>query len=352
LAIIITVVGIGLMSRALPKEEDQNTAHLQPAVNSAISPKPTATLPKIPPPKFRLYKFKVNQPISYIVPINTTDEQLKSLLWLFRQKIREGGFSKIGISHVQRPGALLSRPDFSTLRASLADEIARFRTASQEGERRKMQREFEELDDRLKLAPLKSILKNEVARLIYSALLDRARADCDTTWITRKGGEAAQAVVTARLRSDFAGNLMRLGFAAAPVEIKLGVGTVGQHPYRLALIAREDVPPSEVLSEGEKTCVALAGFVAELETTNNGSGIVLDDPVSSLDHHYRLRVARLLVDIAKQRQVVVFTHDIVFLIMLTKYARIASIPLAERTCGVEVRCTDFWRKGRPGWRCP
>ena len=98
LAIIITVVGIGLMSRALPKEEDQNTAHLQPAVNSAISPKPTATLPKIPPPKFRLYKFKVNQAISYVVPIKTTDEQLKSLLWLFRQKVRTGGFIEIRIT--------------------------------------------------------------------------------------------------------------------------------------------------------------------------------------------------------------------------------------------------------------
>lgn len=230
-----------------------------------------------------------------------------------------------------RPGNFPSRPDFTVLRTGLSDEITRLRAAAQADERLKMQSEFAELDDRLKLAPLKNIIKNEVARLIYSALLERARADCDTTWITRKGGEVAETIVTARLRSDFAGNLNRLGFAAAPVEVKLGVGTVGQHPYRLSLIARQDVPPSEVLSEGEKTCVALAGFLAELETTNNGSGIFLDDPVSSLDHHYRLRVARLLVDAAKQRQVVVLTHDIVFLLMLTKYARIASIPLTERS---------------------
>jgi len=186
-------------------------------------------------------------------------------------------------------------------------EIKRVQSA-QNDERRKMQSEFGELDDRIKLAPLKDTLKNEVARLIYSALLDRVRTDCDTTWITRKGGEAAQTVVTARLRSDFASNLNRLGFAAAPVEVKLGVGTVGQHPYRLGLIAREEVPPSEVLSEGEKTCVALAGFLAELATTNNASGIVLDDPVSSLDHHYRLRVARMLVEAAKQRQVVMLFY--------------------------------------------
>jgi recombinational DNA repair ATPase RecF len=195
-----------------------------------------------------------------------------------------------------------------------------------------MQSEFDELDDRLKLAPLKDVLKKEVIRLVYCALLDSARKECDTTGITRKGGEVAQIVVTARLRSDFASNLTRLGFTAAPVEVKLGLGTVGQHPYRLSLIAREDIRPSEVLSEGEKTCVALAGFLAELQTTNNnGSAVVLDDPVSSLDHHYRVRVARLLVDVAKDRQVVVFTHDIVFLLMLTKYARKAGVPVTERS---------------------
>jgi AAA domain len=230
-----------------------------------------------------------------------------------------------------RPRALPPRPNFANLRTSLGEEISQLRAAAQNDERRKMQNEFAELDDRIKLAPLKDILKGEVARLIYSALLDRVRTDCDTTWITRKGGEAAQVVVTGKLRSDFAGNLSRLGFAAAPVEVKLGVGTVGQHPYRLALIAREDVPPSEVLSEGEKTCVALAGFLAELETTNNASGIILDDPVSSLDHHYRLRVARLLVEAARHRQVVILTHDIVFLLMLTKYARAAMIPLTEKS---------------------
>lgn len=233
--------------------------------------------------------------------------------------------------HPDKPPELPTRPGLSGIRKTLADEIKRLHDAAQTDERRNMQREFEELDDRIKISPLKDILKQEVARLIYCALLDWARNDCDTTGITRKGGEVAQRVVTAQLRSDFAGKLSRLGFTAAPVEIKLGLGSIGQHPYRLSLIARQDIPPSEILSEGEKTCVALAGFLAELETTNNGSGIILDDPVSSLDHHYRLRVARLLVEATKQRQVIVLTHDIVFLLMLTKYARIAGIPLTERS---------------------
>jgi hypothetical protein len=35
------------------------------------------------------------------------------------------------------------------------------------------------------------------------------------------------------------------------------------------------------------------------------------------------------VELAKSRQVVVFTHDIVFLLMLTKYARTGGVPLKE-----------------------
>jgi len=216
-----------------------------------------------------------------------------------------------------RPAGLSPRPDLADTRSSIAAEITRLRAAAQADGRRKMQNEFTELDDCIKLSPLKEILKEEVTRLRRSLRLERARNDCDTTGITRKGGDVAQIVVTAQLRSNFASHLSRLGFNAAPVEVKLGLGTVGQHPYRLSLIARDDVPPCEVLSEGEKTCVALAGFLAELETTKNGSGIILDDPISSLDHHYRVRVVRLLVEAAKERQVVVFTHDIVFLLLLT-----------------------------------
>lgn len=192
-----------------------------------------------------------------------------------------------------------------------------------------MQSEFLELDDRLKIAPLKNILKSEVARLAYCRVLDRAREDCDTTRITRKEGDVANIVVSSRLRSNFASNLAHLGFHGAPIYVRLGQGTVGQHPYQLSLIARQDFPPVEVLSEGEKTCAALAGFLAELETTNNGSGIIFDDPVSSLDHHYRLRVAMRLADLANQGQIIVFTHDIVFLLMLTKYVRKAGVPLRE-----------------------
>jgi hypothetical protein len=60
--------------------------------------------------------------------------------------------------------------------------------------------------------------------------------------------------------------------------------------------------------------------LAELSTADDLSGIVFDDPVSSLDYQWRQSVARRLVQEAKTRQVIVFTHDVVFLLLLKQFS--------------------------------
>lgn len=55
-------------------------------------------LPHVPPPKFRVFKFGTDVSTAYVVPPNTTDEQLISLLWFFRQKVRTSAFKDIGIT--------------------------------------------------------------------------------------------------------------------------------------------------------------------------------------------------------------------------------------------------------------
>ena len=76
----------------------------------------------------------------------------------------------------------------------------------------------------------------------------------------------------------------------------------------------------KVVSEGEQRCLSIAAFFAELSTADDPSGIVFDDPVSSLDYKWREGVARRLVQEAKTRQVIVFTHDVVFLLLLKQFA--------------------------------
>jgi hypothetical protein len=69
---------------------------------------------------------------------------------------------------------------------------------------------------------------------------------------------------------------------------------------------------SQILSEGEQRALALAGFLTEVALTEGSGPIVIDDPVSSLDRDRSARVAARIASEALNRQVIVFTHDIVF----------------------------------------
>ena len=72
----------------------------------------------------------------------------------------------------------------------------------------------------------------------------------------------------------------------------------------------------EILSEGEQKVIALADFLAEATLNPDRSPVVLDDPVTSLDHKRMRHVVDRLVELSQNRQVVVFTHDILFAVDL------------------------------------
>ncbi len=99
--------------------------------------------------------------------------------------------------------------------------------------------------------------------------------------------------------------------------------------------------PSEILSDGEQRAIALADFLTEVGINPTAAGIVLDDPVTSLDLERRERIAIRLVSEAQHRQVIVFTHDLVFVNQLYKAADDAG---AEYQAHRIERSAD----GRPG----
>lgn len=70
--------------------------------------------------------------------------------------------------------------------------------------------------------------------------------------------------------------------------------------------------PSAILSEGEQKVIALADFIAETNITTINKGIVFDDPVTSLDEERKSIIAERLVNISQNKQVIIFTHDLVF----------------------------------------
>jgi hypothetical protein len=91
---IVLVVIVGIFGRS---PSDRPTSTQQSSGSSAAEP-PKVVRPIVPPPKFHIHRFKVDEPTAIVVPVNTTDEQLKSLLWLFRDKVRSHRFNDIGLT--------------------------------------------------------------------------------------------------------------------------------------------------------------------------------------------------------------------------------------------------------------
>lgn len=78
--------------------------------------------------------------------------------------------------------------------------------------------------------------------------------------------------------------------------------------------------PSSILSEGEQKVIALADFFAETNVTLINKGVVFDDPVTSLDEERKKVIAKRVCELSQSKQVLVFTHDLVFVSALINYA--------------------------------
>lgn len=176
----------------------------------------------------------------------------------------------------------------------------------------------------------RSAIEAEVRRIAEKAKLERARQATDTTMITRKASELAEQHATALVRSRFANESRRLRLEG--IELRKTRGQKGKLLHRPALLgATSQDPIEEILSEGEQTALGLAGYFTEASFDDSKSALVLDDPVTSLDHIRRASVAHRLAQFATDRQVIVFTHDIVFVADLRRAAEEMQVRFTERS---------------------
>jgi len=202
--------------------------------------------------------------------------------------------------------------DLSQLEATIRNYAAELQKSAAADERKKLEAEHAELSDRALLGTMMQTVREELERLKTFHFLGDCLADTTTNTITKVGNEIADSVITPKLRDRFQQEIVRLAADKVRVEIVRSGGKYGSPQYQVRLFAKPDAKVQDILSEGEKTCVALAAFLTELATASHNSTLVFDDPVSSLDHRWRKQVAKRLVDEAEHRQIVVFTHDLVF----------------------------------------
>ncbi|MBV2184550.1 MAG: AAA family ATPase [Rhizobium sp.] len=149
------------------------------------------------------------------------------------------------------------------------------------------------------------------SQLITLSKLSGCIASRHSAPISSKNTELCEKYLTEDFRRKLQKEIADLGIAYLPVVVTgrtdRGVSYVGPD-----LSKSISAKTSNILSEGEFRALSLACFFAEIGSIDGHDGVILDDPVSSLDHKHVRQVATRILAEARHRQVIVFTHELSF----------------------------------------
>jgi ABC-type transport system involved in cytochrome c biogenesis ATPase subunit len=207
-------------------------------------------------------------------------------------------------------------------------------------------RKLAELQARRTLTEHLPVLKKRIKTLERCASLEGPAGKLGTQGISMQLRKLQEAEITERLRSAIQEELEHTSSVTAKVEL-VGQASKGETKIQLRLAKGCRHKVDSVLSTGEQAALGTAFFLAELSVSAGESTIVLEDPVSSLDHDHREYLARRLVDEAQKRQVVVYTHDLTFLVYLQDAAVQADVELHGNTLESSLDETGIVREGLP-----
>lgn len=198
-------------------------------------------------------------------------------------------------------------------------EVGDYAALEDADEAKRIRGELAELDDRKLLGERREEILDRLAAARRVERLEAARRKLDKAGASRKVTELSRELIQANLQDALNRQLEALGFKGLEIEAK-SKSPGGTPKISLRFKTVDDVPLKSVLSKGEQRRLALAMFLAEMEVISDPSPVVLDDPVSSIDQEGRRHIARTLLRLAEQRQVIVFTHELSFVYELDRLA--------------------------------
>jgi len=173
-------------------------------------------------------------------------------------------------------------------------------------------------------------IANEIARLKERVALEAAKSAAATTGITKKILEFSEESITEVVRDTFTRETERLRLERVTIaRTRADKGALLHQPKLVG--GRQQVTLPKVFSEGERTALGLAAFFTEAYLDGSNSALILDDPVTSLDHIRRSLVATRIAALAETRQVILFTHDVAFVADLKREAGAKGVQIAERS---------------------
>ena len=220
----------------------------------------------------------------------------------------------------------------------ISSEIKNYQQNSNPQGLEKLKTELAESKAKKKFAENKAAITAYIKSLKKLELYENAIRNLNTWSITSKGSSLIKDALTPQLMTALSNELKFLGASYLPLNFKHS-GSAGKNLHQMKIdgVANADVKLTEILSEGEQKVIAIAGFLAELNLQDKPAPIVFDDPVSSLDHKFSEKIAVRLVQESAKRQVIIFTHDISFLLDLQE---------KSEAQGQYCYCINVCREGR------
>lgn len=206
---------------------------------------------------------------------------------------------------------------YSIVSTALTAEVKALQELQGDGKRKQLEARVLELLAMQWLSQNKASIVDEVERLKDVGMLDKAVTLTTTTALTRKHTDLAKDDLHKGYQDRFSAELNYLGGKKLPVKPESKQAGKGKITFGLTLQGVERTLAAElVLSEGETRIVALAAFLADISGMEHRSPFIFDDPISSLDQDFEEKVVKRLIELAKTRQVIVFTHRLSLLALI------------------------------------
>lgn len=267
--------------------------------------------------------------------IKSFDPETNMVINAFKESIemRRTWMLQAIVSHLWTDVPIIAENPQSRLCSIIAKQLCvarRFFKVANAENKKALQHEHAELTARQNLSKCLTPVIKLVERMKRRHMLRSCENELKTRPISDKSKDLAKKFLTKELFDALITEFTELGIDYIKPKLKEQAGN-GKYTYQLLLDIPVSRPPEKILSEGEQRAIALGAFLAEMTIAKHDGAIVFDDPVSSLDHKYREKVSKRLVDEAKKRQVIIFTHDIYFLCLLSEEAGKAGVKLMTQS---------------------
>jgi energy-coupling factor transporter ATP-binding protein EcfA2 len=185
---------------------------------------------------------------------------------------------------------------------------------------KQLRQKHSEITARTKLNQHKTVVLRHITKFKEADRLTDIINSLNSRTVSTKASQLSQLVLTSELKAAIDKELSTLKINHIELGLKSS-SPKGTTKHQLVITdASNSNKLTSILSEGEQRVIAIASFLGELGLSPIKAGVVFDDPVSSLDHKWAERMADRLVKEGADRQIIIFTHNIGFLLALYKYS--------------------------------